>query len=59
VCWTLREARGSFPGTTLPKELVFPRAETVAATEDILNDNDVRAQGSPDMLKVWQAKGSH
>ena len=39
--------------------LVFPRAETVAATEDILNDNDVRAQGSPDMLKVWQTKGSH
>ena len=39
--------------------LVFPRAETVAATEDILNDNDVRAQGSPDMLKVWQAKGGH
>jgi hypothetical protein len=36
--------------------LVFPRAETVAATEDILNDNDVRAQGSPDMLKVWQSK---
>jgi PDZ domain len=39
--------------------LVFPRAETVAATEDILNDNDVRAQGSPDMLKVWQSKGDH
>lgn len=39
--------------------LVLPRAEAVAATEDILNDNDVRAQGSPDMLKVWQAKASH
>ncbi len=39
--------------------IVFPRAEAVAATEDILNDNDVRAQGSPDMLKVWQSKGSH
>ena len=39
--------------------IVFPRAEAVAATEDILNDNDVRAQGSPDMLKVWLAKGSH
>jgi S1-C subfamily serine protease len=38
--------------------LVFPRAAAVAATDDILNDNDVRAQGSPDMLKVWQAKAS-
>jgi hypothetical protein len=26
----------------------------VAATEEILTDNGVRAQGSPDMLKVWQ-----
>ena len=28
----------------------------VAATDDILTDNGVRAQGSPDMLAVWQAK---
>ena len=34
--------------------LVFPRAQMVAATEEILTDNGVRAQGSPDMLKVWQ-----
>jgi hypothetical protein len=26
----------------------------VAATEDILTDNGVRAQGSPDTLAVWQ-----
>jgi S1-C subfamily serine protease len=39
--------------------IVFPRAEAVAATEGILDDNDVRAQGSPDMLKIWQAKGTH
>jgi S1-C subfamily serine protease len=38
--------------------IVFPRAEAVAATEDILNDNDVRAQGSADMLKIWQDKGT-
>lgn len=37
--------------------IVFPRAEAVAATEGILDDNDVRAQGSPDMMKIWQAKG--
>ena len=36
--------------------LVFPRKEMVAATEEILTDNGVRAQGSPDMLEVWQAK---
>jgi len=36
--------------------LVFPRAAMVAATEDILTDNGVRAQGSPDTLAVWQAR---
>jgi S1-C subfamily serine protease len=41
------------------EDIVLPRADAVSATEDILNDNDIRAQGSPDMLKVWQAKGSH
>ena len=35
--------------------LVFTRAKLVAATEDILTDNGVRSQGSPDMLKIWQA----
>jgi S1-C subfamily serine protease len=37
--------------------LVFPRAEMVAATEDILTDNGVRSQGSADTLAVWGAKG--
>lgn len=36
--------------------IVFPRAETLAATEDILTDNGVRSQGSPDMLAIWNAK---
>jgi S1-C subfamily serine protease len=34
--------------------MVFPRAQMIAATEGILNDNGVRAQGSSDMLAVWQ-----
>ena len=34
--------------------MVFPRAQMVAATEGILTDNGVRAQGSNDMLAVWQ-----
>jgi S1-C subfamily serine protease len=36
--------------------LVFRRAEMLAATEEILSDNGVRAQGSADMMEVWQAK---
>src|ERR1700729_2346598 len=38
--------------------LVFSRAALVAATDDILTDNGVRAQGSPDMLAVWQGKAA-
>ncbi|HUB86470.1 MAG TPA: trypsin-like peptidase domain-containing protein [Verrucomicrobiae bacterium] len=36
--------------------MVFPRAETLAATDGILTDNGVRSQGSPDMMKVWNAR---
>ena len=36
--------------------LVFPHKELLAATDEILNDNGVRAQGSPDMLEVWNSK---
>ncbi len=36
--------------------MVFPRAQMAAATDDILTDNGVRAQGSPDTLAVWNAK---
>jgi hypothetical protein len=36
--------------------LVFPRAAMVAATEEILTDNGVRAQGSPDTMAVWNGK---
>jgi S1-C subfamily serine protease len=39
--------------------LVFSRAAIMAATDEILTDNGVRAQGSPDMLAVWQAKPAH
>lgn len=33
--------------------IVLPRAECMAATEEILSDNGVRAQGSPDTLAIW------
>ena len=40
----------------LAEGLVLPRQECLAATEDILGDNGVRSQGSPDMMEVWNAK---
>jgi S1-C subfamily serine protease len=36
--------------------LVFSRPAVLGATDDILTDNGVRAQGSPNMLAVWQEK---
>jgi len=39
--------------------IVLPRADALAATQTILDDNDVRAQGSADMMAVWDAKTGH
>ncbi|HVN47090.1 MAG TPA: trypsin-like peptidase domain-containing protein [Steroidobacteraceae bacterium] len=36
--------------------MVFPRAQLNSSTEAILSDNGVRAQGSADMMKIWEAK---
>ena len=36
--------------------MVFPRAQLTSSTEAILTDNGVRAQGSPDMMKIWEGK---
>jgi S1-C subfamily serine protease len=36
--------------------MVLPRKAMQAATEDILSDNGIRAQGSQDMLDVWNKK---
>ena len=38
--------------------IVFPTAEMVSATENILNDNGVRSQGSTDVMKIWAAKAT-
>jgi hypothetical protein len=38
--------------------LVFSRPAIMSATDDILMDNGVRAQGSPDTLAVWQDKNA-
>jgi S1-C subfamily serine protease len=36
---------------------VFSRKELEATTEDLLNDNGIRSQGSPDLMKVWSSRG--
>lgn len=38
------------------EKVVLPRKEAIASTESILEDNDIRAQGSPDTMEVWNAK---
>jgi S1-C subfamily serine protease len=45
-----------FNSRTTGETIVFPRAEMVAATNDILTDNGIRSQGSPDVLQIWEAK---
>jgi len=35
--------------------LVFPREEMIADTDSILMDNDIRSQGTPDVMAVWNA----
>jgi S1-C subfamily serine protease len=36
--------------------LVFPRKAMLSSTDDILNDNGIRSQGSPDVLPIWNAQ---
>jgi S1-C subfamily serine protease len=36
--------------------LVFRRTEILAATDDIMTDNGIRAQGTTDTLSIWNAK---
>ena len=38
------------------ESLVFSHKEMVAAVDDILNDNGVRAQGSPELMGIWQKR---
>jgi S1-C subfamily serine protease len=42
--------------TRFGETMVFPRAQMLAATDEILTDNGVRSQGSPDTLAIWNAK---
>jgi S1-C subfamily serine protease len=38
------------------EKIVLPRKATLDATDEILSDNGIRAQASPELLSVWQAK---
>ncbi len=38
------------------ESIVLPRKDVLAATEEILNDNGIRSQGSKDMMDVWNSK---
>ncbi len=58
----LRDAKGEFItvecATRFSETMIFPRAQMLAATDEILTDNGVRSQGSPDTLAIWNAKPS-
>jgi S1-C subfamily serine protease len=58
----LRDSRDEFItielGSRHAQILVFPRKNMLSATDEILTDNDIRSQGSPDTLAVWNAKPS-
>ncbi len=38
------------------ESIVFVHKEMIAATEEILSDNGIRDQASPELLEVWRAK---
>ena len=41
------------------ENLVFPRSDMLAATEAIMSDNDIRSQGSADVMAIWDARPRH
>jgi S1-C subfamily serine protease len=55
----LRDAKSDFVTLAFAghgeETLVFPRRKTLEATEDILGDNGIREQGSPDLMEIWKA----
>ena len=38
------------------ENIVLPRKDLLAATDEILTDNGIRSQGSKDMMDVWTGK---
>jgi len=58
----LRDAKTEFVtlecNTRYGETMIFPRLQMLAATDEILTDNGVRSQGSPDTLATWNAKAA-
>jgi S1-C subfamily serine protease len=58
----LRDLKDSFVTIEFDQKggeaLVFSRQAIMSATDEILMDNGIRAQGSPDTLSVWQDKSA-
>jgi hypothetical protein len=57
---TIRDSRDQFISIEfedlLPGTIVLPREGTLGATDQILNDNGIRYQGTPDILEAWKAE---
>ena len=58
----LRDAQGQFITIQFAERdgetMIFPRADMLAATDEILTDNGIRSQGTPDTMAIWNAKAS-
>ena len=58
----IRDARDEFVvvhfANTEGEDLVFRRKELLDSTNDLLNENGIRSQASPELLQVWNAKPS-
>lgn len=56
----LRDATDEFVvieyATKSAETMIFPRTETLAATDEILDDNGIRSRGTPDLMTLWDAK---
>jgi S1-C subfamily serine protease len=57
----LRDAKGEFISIDFDRRngeaIVFSRKDLDAATEELLTDSGIRSQGTPELLKVWNARG--
>ena len=60
---TLRDTRDEFIRVEVDSRgsetFVFRRTEMLAATEEILGDNGIRSQGSPDTMAIWNKPGKN
>ncbi len=58
----LRDARGEFVVVDFERRggeaIVFSRQGLHEATEELLTDSGIRSQGTPELMKVWSARGA-